>query len=31
MNKEDFQDDPEYAYFVTTTVDCYKDDEDAGY
>jgi hypothetical protein len=27
MSKEDFQDDPYYAYFVTPTYDCYEDDE----
>jgi hypothetical protein len=27
MNKDDFHDDPYYAYFVTTTYDCYEDDE----
>jgi hypothetical protein len=27
MNKEDFQDDPHYADFVTPTYDCYEDDE----
>jgi hypothetical protein len=27
MNKDDFQDDPDYAYFVTPTYDCYEDDE----
>jgi hypothetical protein len=27
MNKDDFQDDPEYADFVTLTYDCYEDDE----
>jgi hypothetical protein len=27
MNKDDFQDDPDYADFVTTTYDCYEDDE----
>jgi hypothetical protein len=27
MNKDDFQDDPNYADFVTTTYDCYEDDE----
>jgi hypothetical protein len=27
MNKDDFQDDPDYAYFVTPTFDCYEDDE----
>jgi hypothetical protein len=25
MNKSDFKDDPEYAYFVTPTYDCYED------
>jgi hypothetical protein len=27
MNKDYFQDDPDYAYFVTPTYDCYEDDE----
>jgi hypothetical protein len=27
MEKSDFQDDPEYADFVTPTFDCYEDDE----
>jgi hypothetical protein len=27
MNKSDFQDDPDYADFVTPTFDCYEDDE----
>jgi hypothetical protein len=27
MNKDDFQDDPDYADFVTPTFDCYEDDE----
>jgi hypothetical protein len=27
MNKDDFQDDPNYADFVTPTFDCYEDDE----
>jgi hypothetical protein len=27
MNKDDFQDDPDYTDFVTTTYDCYEDDE----
>jgi hypothetical protein len=27
MNKDDFQDDPNYADFVTLTYDCYEDDE----
>jgi hypothetical protein len=27
MNKDDFQDDPDYAYFFTPTYDCYEDDE----
>jgi hypothetical protein len=27
INKDDFKDDPEYAYFVTPTYDCYEDDE----
>jgi hypothetical protein len=27
MNKNDFQDDPDYADFVTPTFDCYEDDE----
>jgi hypothetical protein len=27
MNKDDFQDDPDYADFVTPTYDCYEDDE----
>jgi hypothetical protein len=27
MNKDDFQYDPDYAYFVTPTFDCYEDDE----
>jgi predicted transcriptional regulator len=27
MNKDDFQDDPDYAYFVTPTYDCYEDDD----
>jgi hypothetical protein len=27
MNKYDFQDDPDYADFVTPTYDCYEDDE----
>jgi hypothetical protein len=26
MNKDDFQNDPDYAYFVTPTYDCYEDD-----
>jgi hypothetical protein len=26
-NKKDFQDDPDYADFVTPTFDCYEDDE----
>jgi hypothetical protein len=29
MDKNDFKDDPYYAYFVTTTYDCYEDDEDS--
>jgi hypothetical protein len=27
MNKDDFQDDSDYADFVTPTYDCYEDDE----
>jgi hypothetical protein len=27
MNKDDFQDDPDYADPVTPTFDCYEDDE----
>jgi hypothetical protein len=27
MNKNDFQDDPDYADFVTPSFDCYEDDE----
>jgi hypothetical protein len=27
MDKSDFKDDPDYAYFVTPTYDCYEDDE----
>jgi hypothetical protein len=27
MNKDDFQDDTDYADFVTPTFDCYEDDE----
>jgi hypothetical protein len=27
MNKYDFQNDPDYAYFVTPNYDCYEDDE----
>jgi hypothetical protein len=27
INKSDFQDDPDYADFVTPTYDCYEDDE----
>jgi hypothetical protein len=27
MNKDDLQDDPDYADFVTPTYDCYEDDE----
>jgi hypothetical protein len=27
MNKNDFQNDPDYADFVTPTYDCYEDDE----
>jgi hypothetical protein len=27
MSKDDFQDDPEYAYFFTPFYDCYEDDE----
>jgi hypothetical protein len=27
MNKNDFQDDPDYADFATPTFDCYEDDE----
>jgi hypothetical protein len=27
MNTSDFKDDPDYAYFVTPTYDCYEDDE----
>jgi hypothetical protein len=27
MNKDDFQDDPDYADFFTPTYDCYEDDE----
>jgi hypothetical protein len=27
MSKDDFQDDPDYANFVTPTFDCYEDDE----
>jgi hypothetical protein len=27
MSKDDFQDDPEYAYFFTPTYECYEDDE----
>jgi hypothetical protein len=26
MNTDDFQDDPDYADFVTPTYDCYEDD-----
>jgi hypothetical protein len=31
MNKDDFQNDPEYADFVTPTYDCYEDDEVSPY
>jgi hypothetical protein len=27
MNKDDFQNDPDYPVFVTPTYDCYEDDE----
>jgi hypothetical protein len=27
MNKFDFQNDPDYAYFITPAYDCYEDDE----
>jgi hypothetical protein len=27
MSKDDFQDDPDYADFITQTFDCYEDDE----
>jgi hypothetical protein len=27
MNRNDFEDDPDYADFVTPTFDCYEDDE----
>jgi hypothetical protein len=27
MNKDDFQYDPDYADFVTPTVDCYEEDD----
>jgi hypothetical protein len=27
MDKNDFKDDPDYAYFVTPTYDCHEDDE----
>jgi hypothetical protein len=27
MSKDDFQDDPDYADFVTPTYECYEDDE----
>jgi hypothetical protein len=27
MNKDDFQNDPDYVDFVTPTYDCYEDDE----
>jgi hypothetical protein len=27
MNKDDFQDDPDYADFVTPMYDCYEDDQ----
>jgi hypothetical protein len=27
MNKSDFKDDPDYADFVTSTYDCYENDE----
>jgi hypothetical protein len=27
MNKDDFKNDPDYAYFVTQTYDCSEDDE----
>jgi hypothetical protein len=27
MKKDDFQNDLDYAYFVTPTYDCYEDDE----
>jgi hypothetical protein len=27
MDIDDFKDDPDYAYFVTPTYDCYVDDE----
>jgi hypothetical protein len=27
MNKDDFQNDPDYADFITPTYDCYEDDE----
>jgi hypothetical protein len=27
MNEDDFKDDPDYAYFLTPTYDCYEDDE----
>jgi hypothetical protein len=27
MDKKYFKDDPDYAYFVTPTYDCYEDDE----
>jgi hypothetical protein len=28
-NKDDFQDDPDYADFVTPTYECYEDDENS--
>jgi hypothetical protein len=31
MNKDDFQNDPDYADFVTPTYDCYEDDEVSPY
>jgi hypothetical protein len=31
MNKDDIQNDPDYADFVTPTYDCYEDDEISPY
>jgi hypothetical protein len=31
MNKDDFQNDPDYADFVTLNYDCYEDDEFSPY
>jgi hypothetical protein len=27
MKKNDFKDDPDYAYFITLSYDCFEDDE----